>query len=224
MAAFPLTYAVILNALYLPLALMLLGLIFRGGVRIPLQGRRASSPLLGQGLHRQLRRRHLLPGRHPRRLYRGHPSRGAHLSGRRLGLAWPVSAIHRFRPRRRLRAAWLHLADPEDRRRTTAACEPLHRASRLPRPIGPAQPALWRGPCQHVDRPPEADSILLRNLNAESRSCSDSRCGNAPASGHRAPAASRTGARCPARGPRHTASAGRPGGRGRSWRGPAGLP
>lgn len=43
MAAFPLAYAVVLSALYLPLLLMLLGLIWRSGLRVPLQGRTSTT-------------------------------------------------------------------------------------------------------------------------------------------------------------------------------------
>jgi cytochrome d ubiquinol oxidase subunit II len=47
-AAFPLAYAILMPAFYIPIILMLLGLIFRGrGLRIPLQGHRQVPADLG---------------------------------------------------------------------------------------------------------------------------------------------------------------------------------
>jgi cytochrome d ubiquinol oxidase subunit II len=71
--AFPLAYSVVLEALYLPLILMLMGLIFRGvafefrfkaGPTSGISGTRRSSGLAGG---------HLLPGRGAGRLHRGFP-------------------------------------------------------------------------------------------------------------------------------------------------------
>ena len=76
LAAFPLAYSVILSAFYLPLILMLLGLIFRGvAFEFRFKASDAGAALVGQGVHRRLARRDLLPGRDARRLHRRHPDR-----------------------------------------------------------------------------------------------------------------------------------------------------
>ena len=71
-AAFPLAYAVILPALYLPLMLMLVGLIFRGvAFEFRFKADAQHAPLLGQGLRLRLDHRDLRPGRGARRLHPG---------------------------------------------------------------------------------------------------------------------------------------------------------
>ena len=58
LAAFPLAYAVVLSAFYLPLMFMLLGLIFRGvAFEFRFKAERRAPPLVGQGVHRRLDRR-----------------------------------------------------------------------------------------------------------------------------------------------------------------------
>ena len=64
LAAFPLAYSVILSALYLPLVLMLGGLIWRGvAFEFRFKARRGAQAVLGQGVCLGLIHRDLLTGR-----------------------------------------------------------------------------------------------------------------------------------------------------------------
>ena len=92
MAAFPLAYASMLPALYMPIIAMLLALIFRG-VAFEFRWRdRGHRAPLGLGLHRRLDRRGLRPGHRARRLLQGIPVDRPRLCRRLVGLA---DAVHR---------------------------------------------------------------------------------------------------------------------------------
>ncbi len=70
LAAFPLAYSVILSALYLPLILMLVGLIWRGvAFEFRFKADRGAQAFLGSGLRLGLVHRDLLAGRRARRLH-----------------------------------------------------------------------------------------------------------------------------------------------------------
>ena len=105
LAAFPLAYAVMMPALYLPIIVMLIGLILRG---VAFEFRFKSSALsldLGPRLRRRLDRRRLDAGPDHRRLRARLHRPEQPIRRRRLRLAHAVCAGHRARRRRRLRAA-----------------------------------------------------------------------------------------------------------------------
>ena len=115
--AFPRAYAVIMPALYLPVIVMLLALVFRGVAfefrSVAMTSKNywnfafaGGSTLAG-----------VLPGRDPRRAHPGHQGRERRLRRRAVRLGDAVRAAVRPRRRRRLRAARRHLAGDEDRRR-----------------------------------------------------------------------------------------------------------
>ena len=127
-AAFPLAYAVILPALYLPLVLMLIGLILRG---VAFEFRFKADTLalpVGLGLRRRLAAGDGHAGPRPRRLHPGLRRRRPALCRRRLRLADAVLDPHGLRAHRRLHAARLRLAHHEDGGRA-AATGPMRRPS-----------------------------------------------------------------------------------------------
>src|SRR6266576_6171940 len=69
MGVFPLAYSVLLSALYIPIFLMLAGLIWRRRFRVPLQGGRNAQAVLGQGLRLVLLHRDLFARRRAGRLH-----------------------------------------------------------------------------------------------------------------------------------------------------------
>ena len=116
LVAFPLAYAVIMPALYLPIIIMLLGArVPRRRLRVPL-GREAEPRVLGQRLRLGLDRRHLHAGRRARRLPAGHRGEGQGVRRRLARLVRALPAVHRRGAARRLRAAGGNLARHEDRR------------------------------------------------------------------------------------------------------------
>src|SRR3954452_3669893 len=118
-AAFPLAYAIILPALYFPILVMLLALIFRGvsfelRFRAGPAGRRRWSAAFhyGSGLAT------LAQG--ARRVCARLSGRGPRLRRRRLRLGDPVLPLDGHRPSLRLCAARRHLADHQDGRHAAA--------------------------------------------------------------------------------------------------------
>ena len=88
-AVFPLAYATILPALYMPLILMLLALIFRG-VSFEMRFRvrdAGAAPVVGPRLLGRQHRRRLLPGHRARRAGAGRARGGPRLCRRLVGLA-----------------------------------------------------------------------------------------------------------------------------------------
>ena len=96
LVAFPRAYAVIMPALYLPVIVMLLALVFRG-VAFEFRTVSHSKTWLERRLHRRLDARGFRAGRHPRRADPGHPGARRRLCRRlvRLGDAvrLPVRAV-----------------------------------------------------------------------------------------------------------------------------------
>ena len=83
LAAFPLAYAIIMPAVYVPVILMLLGLVFRG-VAFEFRARTGRLWLWDCGVRRRVARRGGGAGHHPRRDPPGHPRS----SGRGYGGGW----------------------------------------------------------------------------------------------------------------------------------------
>ena len=124
LAAFPLAYAVVLSAFYLPLILMLIGLIFRGvAFEFRFKASAEQARLVGSGLHRRLDAGDLLPGRGAGRLHRRRSRARRPLRRRGARLAVGVLGLHRPGAARDLRAARQHLAGHEDRRAAALAHE-----------------------------------------------------------------------------------------------------
>ncbi len=97
--AFPLAYAVVLSALYLPLIFMLVGLIFRGvAFEFRFKRQAGQAAHLGQGVHRRFAGGDLLPGRGAGRLHRRHPGGEPQLRRRFAGLDRAVPAVLRLWP------------------------------------------------------------------------------------------------------------------------------
>lgn len=115
--AFPLAYSVILDALAIPLTLMLIGLIFRG---VAFEFRFKATPekrhIWDKAFIWGLTVRHLQPGGGGGRRDQRLPGRGAHLRRRRAGLADAVRTVLRAGAGGDLRPARLHLAGDENRR------------------------------------------------------------------------------------------------------------
>ena len=88
-AVFPLAYATILPALYMPMIMMLLALIFRGvAFEMRFQADTAHlAAVVGPGLLRRQLRRHLLARHRARCLRAGHRGGGPSLCRRLVGLA-----------------------------------------------------------------------------------------------------------------------------------------
>ena len=103
--AFPIVYATLFSAFYLPLLLMLAGLILRGVAFEFRYKAERMRPALGCGLCRRLARRHLHSRPDGRRLGRGASGRRRPLCGRIIRLAQSVRADLRRRAVLRLRAA-----------------------------------------------------------------------------------------------------------------------
>ena len=85
LAAFPLAYAVLMPALYIPVILMLLGLVFRGVAfefRFKAAGRNAKT--VGLGLSRRFAGGGVQSGRGPRGGYSGHQGPGPQFCRQRL--------------------------------------------------------------------------------------------------------------------------------------------
>ncbi len=117
LAAFPVAFAIIIPAVYFPILLMLLALIFRGLVfRISLSGCRASD-VLGSRFRRRLGAGGLRARRGPGRVHSGLRCRGAAICRRLIRLLHAVFDFHRRRFDVRLCAARRRLADHQDRRR-----------------------------------------------------------------------------------------------------------
>ena len=114
--AFPRAYAVIMPALYLPVIVMLLALVFRG-VAFEFRTVSHSKTWLERRLRRRLDARRFRAGRHPRRADPGHQGRERRLCRRRVRLGDAVRAVLRAGAGRRLCAARRHLAGDEDGRR-----------------------------------------------------------------------------------------------------------
>ena len=115
LAAFPLAYSVILSALYLPLVLMLAGLIWRGvAFEFRFKADDAHKPFWDKAFAWGSYRR-LLPGRGARRVHQRIQGRKWRLCRRPVRLADTIQLVYRRRPPGRLRTAWCHLARDEDR-------------------------------------------------------------------------------------------------------------
>ena len=110
LAAFPLAYATLLPAFYVPLLTMLFALIFRGvAFEFRFRAERSSAGL-GLGLRRRFAARGVLPGGRARRVYQRHPGRGRRVQRRHVRFSELVRGGLRFRAGRRIRAArrdWL---------------------------------------------------------------------------------------------------------------------
>ncbi len=113
LVAFPLAYAVIMPAMYLPVIVMLLALVFRG-VAFEFREIGHSKALVEHRLCRRLDLGGLLPGRDPRRHDPGHPGRERRLRGRAVRLGNAFRSAVRPRRSRRLCAARRNLAGDED--------------------------------------------------------------------------------------------------------------
>ena len=114
--AFPIAYAVIMPAMYLPVIVMLLALVFRG-VAFEFRVVSRQQALVEFRLHRRLAARGLLAGRDPRRTHPGHHGRERAIRRRTFRLGDAVRAAVRAGAGLRLCAARRDLADHEDRRR-----------------------------------------------------------------------------------------------------------
>ena len=90
-AAFPAVYAVFLGAFYIPVLLMLFGLIFRGIAFEFRQRSRTHGLAMGPGVLHRIHRRCIRPGRGDRRHDAGNPRRQRPLRGPHLRLAASVS-------------------------------------------------------------------------------------------------------------------------------------
>ena len=120
--AFPLAYSVVLTALYLPLILMLIGLIFRGvAFEFRFKARDDKRHLWDKAFIGGSVARDLLPGRGAGRVHRRLPGARRPLRRRLAGLADAVHAVLRRGAGGGLCAARLHLADHEDRRQAAGA-------------------------------------------------------------------------------------------------------
>ena len=129
MAAFPLAYAVILSALYLPLVLMLAGLIWRGvAFEFRFKADEQHKPFWDKAFAWGSYIATFCAGRGARGLHRRLRGQRRRFRGRRARLADAVQRLHRARPAGRLRAARRHLADHEDRGRAAAAGCAISRA------------------------------------------------------------------------------------------------
>ena len=115
--AFPRAYAVIMPALYLPVIVMLLALVFRGVAfefrHVAETSKRYWNVAFAGGSTLAA----LVPGRDPRRADPGHQGRERRLRRRRVRLGDAVCAAVRARRGGGLRAARRHLAGNEDRGR-----------------------------------------------------------------------------------------------------------
>ena len=118
LAAFPLAFAIIIPAVYFPILVMLLALVFRGVAfefryATPSIGRSGTTPsTMVRSSARS--RKALCSALHP-----GLPDGGPPLLRRLVRLLHAVLAADRRRAGVRLRPAWRGLADPEDRRRAS---------------------------------------------------------------------------------------------------------
>ena len=115
-AAFPVVYAVFLPAFYIPVLLLLFGLIFRG-VAFEFRYRARCARAMGLGLLRRLDDRRLRAGRGGRRDDPRHPGRERPVCRRPLRVAGALAGAERHRPRARLCAARRRLARAEVRGR-----------------------------------------------------------------------------------------------------------
>ena len=113
--AFPSAYAVIMPALYLPVIVMLLALVFRG-VAFEFRTVSRSKTWLNVAFTDRLDARRLRARRHPRRADPGHSGRKRRLCRRRARLGDALRLPLRLGADRRLRLARRHLAGDEDRR------------------------------------------------------------------------------------------------------------
>jgi cytochrome bd ubiquinol oxidase subunit II len=122
MAVFPLAYATVLPALYMPIILMLLGLIFRG-VAFEFRFRKtlAAAACGTGGFARGSILAAFDAGHRARRAGAGHPVENRAYAGGWWDWLTPFSIITGVGAGGRLRAARRHLAQPEDHRRTAAA-------------------------------------------------------------------------------------------------------
>ncbi len=132
LAAFPIAYGVLLSALYIPILLMLMGLILRG-VAFEFRFKAELEPPadLGFRVRQRVISGGILPGCGVGRVHRWVPGDRSLLRRRRARLADAVQRLHRTRRDRLLCAAGWHLADPEDRGRAAGAhdrCVPPDRA------------------------------------------------------------------------------------------------
>ena len=96
LVAFPMAYAVVMPALYLPVIVMLLALVFRG-VAFEFRAIGANKALWNTRLRRRLDGRGALPGRHPRRPDPGHRGQGRRLRRRHVRLGDAVCVVVRLR-------------------------------------------------------------------------------------------------------------------------------
>ena len=130
--AFPRAYAVVMPALYLPVIVMLLALVFRGVAFEFRTVARHQQEILELRVRGRLDARGILPGPDPRRADPGHQGRERRLRGRHVRLRDAVRAAVRPRRDRRLCAARRLLAGDEDRRRGRGA-RPRARQAAAPR-------------------------------------------------------------------------------------------
>ena len=122
LAAFPLAYSVLLSALYLPLILMLAGLIWRGvAFEFRFKADDAHKPFWDKAFAWAPTSRPSRQGVALGAFINGFQVSGRRLCRRRPRLADAVQPVHRLRSPGRLCAARQHLADHEDRRRAAAA-------------------------------------------------------------------------------------------------------
>ena len=131
LAAFPLAFAIIIPAVYFPILLMLLALVFRGVAfefrfKHPAIRRFWDRAFCGGSVAGDLRARHRSRHFHPG-LQGGRPAIRRHL----IRLGQPVSARHRLGADVRLRPVGRRLAHPQDRRRVAGLGAP--RRPRVPR-------------------------------------------------------------------------------------------
>ncbi len=115
-AAFPVVYAVFLPAFYIPVLLLLFGLIFRG-VAFEFRYRGQCARIVGLGLLSRFDDRRFCSGRGGRRDDPRHPCRGRTICRRPLRVAGAFAGVHRHWPRARLRVARRRLACAEVRGR-----------------------------------------------------------------------------------------------------------
>ena len=115
-AAFPVVYAVFLGAFYIPVLLLLFGLIFRG-IAFEFRGRsKRLLPLWDSGFFVGSDRGRLRAGRRHRCHDEGDSGRQRAVRGPYVRLGAPVPDLHRHRHGARIRLARRVLAGPEERR------------------------------------------------------------------------------------------------------------
>ena len=157
LAAFPLAYSVMLPALYIPIILMLIGLILRGVAFEFRFKSRALSLDLGPRLHPRLDACRADAGRHHGRLRAWLRGDRQQILGRRLRLADALLGAHRRGAALRLCAAVGRVADHEGRR-GVARMGLRHRLQRARRRSRPSSSFSASGRRSCIRRSPRAGS------------------------------------------------------------------